>query len=103
MIPGLEPCEKYWVRVASVNCGSRLLSTPKPVDLHEEAEFRFIITLPAGVEGESRCSVWVTQAGNLADVEREVDSELVNCDLQVTCSADTALSCGSNHTEVIYR
>ena len=99
VISNLDPCQRYWVTVSSVNCGSKITSSPREIGLQEEAHFRFFIILDMG----DSCSTWVQQEQNLAEVERAVATELENCSLDVMCSADNGLSCGSNHTDAVYR
>ena len=87
------------MRVSTVNCGSRINSEPKRVDLREEADFTFIIVLEEGV----KCHEWLMDTRNLVGVEEEVALQLEGCGLNVTCTAGNALSCGTNHSDAEYR
>lgn len=95
----LDPCLRYWVEVSTINCGSSVSSSPQLVDLMEASSFMLFIAL----EGSDECATWVSESQNLADVRREVMSRLAQCELHVMCMADSALSCGRNHTNAEYR
>jgi hypothetical protein len=99
IIGDVNPCLRYWVLVSAVNCGSRVDSSPKLVDLGEVDEFMFVIVL----EERDVCATWILEDGITAYVHREVTSQLLQCQLQVLCTADNVLSCGTNHTDVEYR
>lgn len=87
------------MRVAAINCGSHIISSPKLVDLAETADFMFVIVLEEGEE----CGRWIVEDQTLVGVRGEVTLQLEQCELQVPCTADTVLSCSRNHTNAEYR
>ncbi len=98
-INNLEPCTEYWVRVAGVNCGARINSNPERIALREKVNFKFIIQL---TETDS-CEQWIMQGPIIADIEDEVASQFMLCNIYVPCVANHGLTCSNNHTDAEYR
>ena len=92
----------YWVTVTSINCGSRIDSNPKLINLKEPVDFRFNIILNSDLE----CNVWLSKNKNqtLVYLQQEIYSQFTfsQCDLHVPCIANSALRCDSNSNNPIF-
>ncbi len=90
--------------VAVINCGSRVESGPRLVELEESIEFQFNII--ATNESSSFCNLWIEQgrrAHVLSDIRSAIQSELMHCGLQVPCIADDTLTCHNKTNDAKFR
>lgn len=91
LLQNLEPCQKYWVTVTSVNCGFRATSNHQLIGLYDPTDFEFYVVLEASEE----CDRWLSENKEqaLAEIRREIADQLSQCGQLVSCLANGTLSC----------
>ena len=99
IIHNLESCLQYWVTVTSVNCGSRIDSSPERINLKEPKDFQISIMLGKN----EHCESWITRNNRnliLLDIKRGIREQLASddCNLNVSCIANDRLDCESGRT-----
>ena len=82
-----------------VNCGTRVNSDPKRIDLKGKVDFKFFIDLPE----KEFCDPWITRVPVILDVEGAVASQFMKCNINVPCLGSHGLACSDNHTDAEYR
>ena len=103
-IPNLDPCLSYFVRVSAVNCGSRVTSDPKLLDLKETTTFSMTLSIPVNL---GTCNAWLATIGDrgIVDIHASLNRTTIQqCRTIAPCFAESTLSCSeTDNSKAVFK
>ncbi len=97
-ITSLNTCRAYWITATAIGCGSRAMSEPSFIPLHEPNDFKLSINL----QNNGPCESWSIEKVDekLIDAERILLNALgVVCGYSIDCTANSTFTCEKDDSD----
>ena len=103
-ISNLDSCLSYFVRVSAVNCGSRVTSDPKLLDLKDTTTFSMTLSIPVNF---GTCNAWLAMIGDsgIMDIHSSLNRTTIQqCTIIAPCFAESTLTCSeTDNSKAVFK